>query len=321
MLSDPPMRFRERIRSVFSQDGMRGLIEPLQGGTPPTQSHETPSIEEFTRQFDDLHRRRDLTAVNQGVQRLLALKYKEMLHHRLPLPSLDDVELRCFSQNGEDGILLYLFSLLGTVNKKAVEICAGHGLECTTANLIVNHGWRGLLFDGSADNVNYGKAFFATCQDTRLRPPTFVQAWITKDNVNDLIAGCGYQGDIDLLSLDLDGMDWWIWQAIECISPRLVVVEYNAVWGPESAVTVPWQAGFVLDASRLPHYCGASLAAFVKLGRSKGYRLIGQERIGFNAFFLRADVGEDLFPEIPAARCLNYALPDYDWGSRPWVEV
>jgi hypothetical protein len=259
--------------------------------------------------------------VDQGVQNLLALRYKEMLHHRLPLPRLADVEFRAFSQNGEDGILLYLFSLLGTTNKKCVEICAGDGIECNTANLIINHGWTGLLVDGNEANVDRGRRFYAECRDTFVRPPTFIQAWITAETINDLVAGHGFTGDIDLLSLDLDGVDYWVWQALDVVRPRVVVLEYQGVWGPEHAVTVPYRPDFQADFSRTPLYCGASLAAFVKLGRQKGYRLVGSHRLGFNAFFVCDGVGEELFPEVPARDGLAYSEPDVDWDGRPWVEV
>jgi hypothetical protein len=263
----------------------------------------------------------EVTAIDKGMQLLLALKYRELLHQGAPLPPFADVEFRCFSQNGEDGILLYLFSVLGTVNRKAVEICAGNGIECNTTNLIVNHGWAGLLMDGSEANVATGRGFFAECRDTLYGPPTFLHAWVTRDNVNALIAENGFDGEIDLLSLDLDGMDYWTWQALECARPRVVVVEYNAAWGPNDAVTVPWQADFRLDFSRRPYYCGASLPAFVKLGRQKGYRLVGCQRLGFNAFFVRGGVGEDQFPEVPAAQCLKAPQEGYDWGDRVWERV
>ncbi|MGA9351781.1 MAG: hypothetical protein WBW48_23680, partial [Anaerolineae bacterium] len=157
--------------------------------------------------------------IEKGTQMLLSLKYREFLHNGVPLPSFEDVEFRAFSQNGEDGILLFIFSLIGTTNRKAVEICAGDGIECNTANLIVNHGWNALLFDGSEENIRRGRQFYSTCKDTALWPPTLVNTWITVENVNPLIINNGYEGDIDLLSLDLDGVDYWIWKAITCITP------------------------------------------------------------------------------------------------------
>ena len=100
-------------------------------------------------------------------------------------------------------------------------------------------------------------------------------------------------------------MDFWIWKAIQGISPRLVVVETNPVWGPETSVSVPYDPNFKLDFSKRPYYCSASLPAFVKLAHEKGYRLIGVHRLGFNAFFLRNDLGRDLIPTVTPADCFR----------------
>jgi hypothetical protein len=262
-----------------------------------------------------------IAAVDKEVQLLLSLKYRELLASGGPLPTLGDIEFRCFSQNGEDGILLYLFSLLGTTNQKAVEICAGDGIECNIANLIVNHGWQGLLVDGNPDNVARGQRFYAESRDTFLRPPRFLHAWVHADNVNNLVRDQGFAGDLDLLSLDLDGNDYWIWKRLDCVRPRVVVLEFHRAWGPDRAVTVPYRPDFRLDVSTPLYYCGASLPAFIKLGRQKGYRLVGTQRAGFNAFFLREGVGEELFPEVEAAACLGPRGLEHDWGGREWVEV
>ncbi len=264
----------------------------------------------------------EVRAANQATQRLLMFHYQDLRRRGLPPLGFRDVELRAFSQNGEDGILLYLFSLIGFTNRRAVEICAGDGVECNTANLIVNHGFRALLLDGDANHVAHGEAFYAQCRDTCYDPPVFLHRWVTRANVNAMVGEQGFDGPIDLLSLDLDGVDYWIWQALDCVEPRVVVLEYQPVWGPEHAVTVPYRDDFALDFSRQPFYCGASLAAFVKLGRAKGYRLVGCNRQQFNAFFLRAGVGEDVFPEVPAARCLvDVCQDDVDWGGRVWERV
>ena len=156
--------------------------------------------------------------------RLLAARGKECL------PSLNDVGFRIFSQFEEDGILLYLFSLIPPTNRRCVEICAGNGRECMTTNLIINHGWWGYLFDGMDSNVRSATRFFANNKDTFLHPPTFTKVWITAENVNEQLASVGVTGRIDLLSLDLDGMDYWVWKAIKVIDPIVVVCEtHNAV--------------------------------------------------------------------------------------------
>ncbi len=266
---------------------------------------------------------------NKEIQILLSMKYKELIYKSSCLPTFDEVEFRCFSQNGEDGILLYIFSLIGTTNKQVVEICAGDGIECNAANLIINHGWTGLLFDGNEKLVEQGKDFYSRCKDTYVWPPTLVSAWITAENVNQLILDNEVKGDIDLLSLDMDGIDYWIWKAIECIKPRVVVLEYQDIWGPDKAVTIPYRQDFVAEFNRFdPDYCGASLAAFVKLGKEKGYRLVGCQRYGFNAFFIRSGIGEGLLLETPTSGCFKHPKVKHGIENRlpgvidkEWVEV
>lgn len=115
------------------------------------------------------------------------------------LPSLTDVGFRKYSEFEEDGILLYIFSLITPINRTCVEICAGNGRQCNTANLIINHGWWGHLFDGSEQNVREGRAFFLRNRDTFLYPPRFTRAWITAESVNDHIYNSGATGPVDLL--------------------------------------------------------------------------------------------------------------------------
>jgi hypothetical protein len=242
-------------------------------------------------------------AYSQVTQVLLRLEYQRLRKLGLPLPEFSDVEFRCFSQNGEDGILLYLFALAGTTNRKVVEICSGNGIECNAANLVVNHGWQALLVDGDPRQVAAGKKFYERHPNTRFSPPSFVSSWVTAENVNNLIAGHGFTGEVDLLSIDVDGVDYWIWRAIDCIQPRIVVLEFNALLGPEQRLTIPYDAAFRADLRKPPHRVGASLAAFTALGREKGYRLVGLQSLGFNAFFLRSGIAEDVFVERSPREC------------------
>ncbi len=286
--------------------------------------------------------------VDKGTQIALGLKYRELLATQVVLP-LPEVEFRNYSQSGEDGILHYIFSLIGSGSRRAVEICAGNGSECNSANLVIHHGWHALLVDGSEKNVRQGRAFFAKHPGTRINGPVFVRAWVDRDSVNGLIQEHGFSGEVDLLSLDIDGVDYWIWDAITVMSPRVVVVEVNLTMSA-SSVTVPYRPDFTAQwvpladqqgaqgASKRPAdlrgrgdfysryavYAGASLPAFVKLARRKGYRLVGTNSIGFNAFFMRDDVGLEHFPELAAASCLNLnvaahsetavrKLKEYEW--------
>jgi hypothetical protein len=264
----------------------------------------------------------------QAAQLSLKFKYAELARlGKSALPDFADTYLRAFSQNGEDGVLLYLFGVLGACSRTVVEVCAGDGIQCNAANLIVNHGWDGLLFDGNAELVARGRQFYAQCGDTATSPPVLQNAWVTAENVNELIASAGFEGEVDLLSLDLDGVDYWIWKSLEVISPRVVVCEYQDIWGPDVAMTVPYRPDFTSGDSDF-NYQGASLLAFVRLARTKGYRLVGVERLGFNAFFVRDDVGADLLPEIDHRTCFGHRkvregirdrLPKV--RNREWVEV
>lgn len=111
--------------------------------------------------------------------------------------------------------LPYLISLRGSVNRKCVEIRGGDGSQCNCTNLMVDHGWTGSPFDGNETHVEIGRNSFRNHPDTVLYPPNFVHSWSAADNVDNLITANGVEGEIDLLSLDIDGVDYWIWNAIE----------------------------------------------------------------------------------------------------------
>jgi hypothetical protein len=268
-------------------------------------------------------------AASKISQRVLANQYRELARSGGPLLGFEDVEFRAFSQNGEDGILLYIFSLIGMGTRRCVEVCAGNGIECNTANLIINHGWNGLMFDGNESLLQRGRAFYASLGDTFSFPPKIVNAWVNRETINQIIQQNGFEGPIDLLSLDIDGVDYWLWEALEVVRPRVVVAEIQCIWGADRAVTVPYSPHFKTESiDGFGVYSGASLPAFVKLARRKGYRLVGVQRLGFNAFFVENGVGEDLLPEVSIESCIDF--PFVKWARRdllnkvkhlPWVEV
>lgn len=234
----------------------------------------------------------------------LMLQYRSLLQKKEPLPDFDDIELRVFSENGEDGILLFIFALIGAKNKVLVELGCGDGTQCNTANLLINHGWTGLLVDGDQSSVQYAEWFYNNHPCTRNWPPTIRKAWITRDSIDKLFQENNIKGEIDLLTIDLDGMDYWIWQSIHFIQPRVVMLEIQDIWGSERAVTIPYSDEF--NQTRTGYgfdYCGASLPAMVKLGNQKGYRLVGVQRYGYNAFFIRDDIARDILPEVQAGDC------------------
>lgn len=232
-----------------------------------------------------------------------------------------DAGFRVYSQNDEDGFLLYIFSLVGLTNKRVVEICAGNGFESNTANLIINHHCIGLLFDGDHNNVSRAKKFYETNLNTKYWPPTIVHAWITAENINTLISQHGFNGQVDLLSIDIDGVDYWIWKAITTISPRVVVVEFNHLAGPYRSISIPYNSNFKAHFTKYgSDYAGASLQAFVALAKRKGYRLIGTNTICTNAFFLRNDIQAPLLNEIQPAQCFTHPRATFGRNVR-WESV
>jgi len=124
----------------------------------------------------------------QSTQLVLKNQYKQLNPADISKYSFEDVGFRKYSQNSEDGILLFIFSILGTSNKTVVEICASDGISCNASNLVINHGWRALLFDGDANAVEKGKQFYKSHPDTFTLPSVFEHAWITRDNIKHLIS-------------------------------------------------------------------------------------------------------------------------------------
>jgi hypothetical protein len=288
------------------------------------------TVEDILKLAPQTYKNIELASTNTRLLQMnLARSYDAIRAGELPPLELLETEFRAYSQHGEDGILLYIFSLIGATSRKAVEICAGSGLECNTANLIIHHGWTALLADGDKGNIQRGNAFYRRCRDTFAYPPTLVHAWVTAENVNQILREHGFNGEIDLLSLDLDGMDYWIWKAIEIVQPRVVAVEFNSVLGFKRSLTVPYSANFRagVNGDKEKFYSGASLPALVKLGREKGYRLIGSERWGVNAFFLRCGIAQDLLKEVPVEDCFRHprtAMTATNFprvSSREWIEV
>ncbi len=196
-------------------------------------------------------------------------------------------------------------------------------------NLLVHHRWRGFLFDGDPVFVAEGRRFFASHPATRSAPPVMRAEWFTRDNVNDVLAAAGVPDEIDVLSLDIDGNDLYLWSAMKT-RPRILICEFNNAVPSGLAVTIPYRPGFsftTLPADQAM-FRSASLAAFVAVGRRKGYRLVGMNALGFNAIFLRDDVLEAEMPEIPASALDgNPAVEEMHrrWWPRlsqlGWIEV
>jgi hypothetical protein len=202
-------------------------------------------------------------------------------------------EISFSSQNGEDGILLEIFNQIGIKNHTFVEFGIGNGTQCNSANLINNFGWGGLLIEGSESMAKHAKKIYEG------KPVRVTNAFITAENINDLIKDAQLPQEVDLLSVDIDGNDYWVWKAIEVIKPRVVVAEFNNSFGPKDSVTIPYNPTFYrYDHDSTGIYHGMSLAAAVKLGRAKEMIYVGCDSLGINAFFIRQDLLQGDFMEV-----------------------
>lgn len=241
------------------------------------------------------------------MHRILRLPIKDISAFQRRIPF---IERREFSQNGEDGIIHAIFAMIGTTNKYYVEFGVEDGLQCNTRYLMTQKGWQGLLMDGSFENtqMNLQKEF------------------ITAENIEDLFRKYRVPDRFDLLSIDIDGNDYWIWKAITHFHPRAVIMEYNAHIPPEKSVTIPYDPAFQWDKT---DYYGASLLALKKLGEEKGYTLLGTDRNGVNAFFVESSLIAGKFDPLPWPK--TFHPPAFkgktglghpkDLKNRPWVNV
>jgi hypothetical protein len=215
---------------------------------------------------------------------------------RSPLSNLQEAEFKVFSQYGEDGILQYLIREAGITRDEQIFIEFGvqNYLESNTRFLLQNDHWKGLIIDGS-------NAYMESVKRSELywrHDITALAAWIDRDNINDLFLQSGFRGQIGILSIDIDGNDYWVWESIEAVNPVIVVVEWNSVFGPDHAVSIPYDPAF--DRASAHYSClywGASMAAFETLAERKGYALLGSNKVGNNLFFVRRDRLGSLQPQ------------------------
>jgi hypothetical protein len=198
---------------------------------------------------------------------------------------------RTYSQNDEDGIIAEIFRRIGTSSRTFIEFGVADGRECNTMNLLID-GWRGLWLERTpqavASILNTHRNF------TEAGQLVIRQAIVTAENIDGIIAGSKLAQEPDLLSIDIDGNDYWVWRAITSVKPRVVVMEYNPLWRPPISVSIKYNPNHL---ARSDGYFGCSLKALEKLGAAKGYNLVGCCFVGANAFFVRQDLCGDKFKE------------------------
>jgi hypothetical protein len=203
-----------------------------------------------------------------------------------PGHGLGTFELRAFSQNGEDGVIAEILRRCGALDGYFVEFGAAQGVENNCAALADLLGWRGLFMEA-------GEREYAVLE-RKYRPSDRVatkRTLVTPENAEELFAAAGVPLEPELLSIDVDGEDYWIWTALERYRPLVVVIEYNSGLEPGRRLMQPRGTGPWSGTS----FFGASLAALESLGERKGYRLVHTDLTGSNAFFVRTDAPGD-FP-------------------------
>ena len=251
-----------------------------------------------------------LRHVERNIHALIRRQYLDQSTLSFPQRVLSQ-RFHVLSQNEEDGITLALAKLAASSRKRFIELGAGAN-GGNSGFLAESCGWTGLMVDGNeARAARLAKRF--SRYDVRV-----ASSWITRDNVNDLVCDHGLAGEVDLLSLDIDGNDYWVWRALDVCSPRIVILEFNPAFGPERAVTVQYDPVFDRAAFKdvTANFYGASLAAFEHLGREKGYRLVMGEPRGANVYLLRNDVA----PEI-AASPVHAIYPDPGHDPQPLFDL
>jgi Methyltransferase FkbM domain len=226
--------------------------------------------------------------------------------------TLNAAEARVYSQNGEDGIIAWLLAHVGAPRRTFVEFGIEDGRECNTANLSRTFGWSGLLLEADPEQADRARAFYQRYPGVRV-----VHARVTPENIDGLLREHG-PAEVDLLSLDIDGNDLWVWRALTAVEPRVVAIEYNATFGPERSVTVPYKDGFDRYREHTSgFYHGASLAALAKVGADKGYALAGCDSRGANAFFVRRELLSESLHEVEPAAAF---FPLWERGHLPLDE-
>ncbi len=220
-------------------------------------------------------------------QRISQGKILAQLNRKKPLRPLHDCEFSVFSQFGEDGIIQQLTSAIPIAHRTFIEFGVEDFNESNCRFLLMHNNWRGFVIDGSERWIAALRQhdwFWKFDLRTKC-------AFMSRDNVNEVLLESGFDRDLGLLSIDVDGMDYWLLSAVRAFAPRILIVEYNSLFGGERCITVPYSENF---SRRQAHYSdlyfGASLGALSQAASLLGYSLIGTESAGVNAFFVRNDL-------------------------------
>ena len=211
--------------------------------------------------------------------------------------NLKDYEFKIFSQWGEDGIIQHLIKSVEIRDNTFIEFGVQDFLESNCRFLLIKDRWKGFVLDGSKRNIERLKGSYFYWKHHL----EAIHAFITRENINELLARSGFGSDLGILSIDMDGVDYYILEAIENFNPRILICEYNSVFGATRRISVPYRSDFRRrDAHRSNLYWGASLGAMTHLAQKRGYALVGTNTAGNNAFYVRSDLLNDKLQALSA---------------------
>ncbi|WP_448560742.1 hypothetical protein [Trichothermofontia sp.] len=210
----------------------------------------------------------------------------EVLRSKQPITSFEEIEFKVFSQWGDDGIIQWLINNLDFPYKTFIEFGVGNYRESNTRFLMMNNNWSGLIMDSSVANIaQVTNSEYFWKYDLKAKA-----AFIDLSNINQLISEENFHHDVGILHIDIDGNDYWVWKEISVVSPIVVIMEYNSLFGIDRAITVPYRHDFDRTQAHFSNlYFGASLLALHRLASTKGYAFIGCNSAGNNAYFVRRD--------------------------------
>ena len=209
---------------------------------------------------------------------------KSLISNQKISNSIHDVEFKIFSQWGDDGIIQYLINNIEIQNKIFIEFGVENYTESNTRFLLVNNNWKGLVIDGSEEHINYIKNDTIYWKYDLTAKTNF----ITAENINQLFLNENISGNIGLLSIDIDGNDYWVWKNITVVDADIVIIEYNSIFGNERAITIPYNANFVRNTAHYSNlYYGVSITSLCDLADEKGYYFVGCNTAGNNAYFIK----------------------------------
>lgn len=236
---------------------------------------------------------------------LLASKMNLWDSEKLPfVPSnWDDYGFKVFSQNNEDGLIQYIIHHTDLPQKNFIEFGVEDYSECNTRFLLLHNNWKGLIMDGSIEDMDALKK-----QDIYWKRTIEAKgAFITKENINKLISESGFSGNVGLLSVDIDGNDYWVLDAIDCIDPQILICEYNPIFGAKEKVSIPYKDDFYRTNAHYSNlYWGASLGAFEYIAKKRGYKLVCINNLGQNAFFVKENATD--LPEVTIEQAWREAV-------------